>query len=152
MIYSLLAVVHALAAAAWFGSMFYSFSVLQPRAKKYFANDAEFEAFIATISQGARWKVLGAFGLVALSGLGLVFVTYPVRPHSSWLPIVFAKALLFVIALGVFCHTSWRLWPRRVMAAPSEVPEIQRAFRWVAMTMISLVGASAALGVLAHTL
>ena len=47
------AVAHALAGAAWFGSMFYSLAVLQPRAKAYFEeDDGRFEEFVATIAGG----------------------------------------------------------------------------------------------------
>jgi uncharacterized membrane protein len=147
--YAVFAVVHALASAAWFGSMFYSFSVLHPRAKQYFSDDSDFEAFIATLSQGARWKVLGAFAVVAASGLGLC-LTHPPRSQHAWLALVVAKALLFLISLLVFCYTSWRLWPRRILATRAEVPALQRTFRRIAVTMITLIGASIVLGVLAH--
>jgi hypothetical protein len=57
-----------------------------------------------------------------------------------------------VIAVGVFCFTSWRLWPARVMASAAEIPKFQRAFRLVAMTLLILVGASMVLGVIGKTL
>jgi hypothetical protein len=54
--------VHVLASAAIFGAMFYSITVIQPRARRYFQSPHDFEEFIAVISNGARWKVLGGFG------------------------------------------------------------------------------------------
>jgi hypothetical protein len=52
----------------------------------------------------------------------------------------------------LFLHTSWRLWPARIFAAPSDIPRFQRTFRRVAITMITLASLSTAAGVLLHTL
>ena len=72
-----LAAVHALASAAWFGSMFYSLTVMQPRAERFFESAAEFEEFVAHVAQGARWKVLAAFAFVAATGGLLILVARP---------------------------------------------------------------------------
>jgi uncharacterized membrane protein len=147
-IYAFLSVIHVLAGAAWFGSMFYSLVVLHPQAHRYFARETEFEAFIATVSQGARWKVLGAMGLIAATGACLVLVRWPQLASPRWLLLVGAKGMLFVAALCLFVHTSWRLWPARLFASPDEVPRFQRAFRRVAIAMNTLAALSLALGVL----
>jgi uncharacterized membrane protein len=144
------AIVHALAGAAWFGSMFYSLTVLQPRAKAYFADDAQFEDFVATLARGARWKVLSAFALVLLSGLALVPLFVSHLSRTAWLTLIITKVVLFLVALCIFCYASWRLWPSRIFATPEELPVIQRRFRRVGIALIVLVGLDFALGVFAH--
>jgi uncharacterized membrane protein len=149
---ALLAVLHALAGAAWFGSMFYSLTVMQPRAVRYLERPERFEEFIAVVSAGARWKVLAAFALLAGTGMGLVLVGRREALSALWVGVVVAKGLLWLAALGLFVHVSWRLWPARVLALPEEVPALQRTFRRVGWTMILLVGGNLALGVVAHHL
>jgi uncharacterized membrane protein len=82
-LYSILAVVHTLAAATWLGAMVYSFAVLHPHAMRYFRQETEFEAFIAAISHGARWPVLLAIALLAGTGIGLVAISRPQPPSPS---------------------------------------------------------------------
>lgn len=147
---SLLAMVHALAGAAWFGAMFYSLLVLQPRARRYFDRPAEFEVFIATLSQGARWTMLAAFGIIGVTGVGLVLSHSLESASRSWLLLVGLKALIFFAAFGLFVYVSWRLWPARVLALDDEIPRFQKVSRRLAATMLVLVGLSIALGILAH--
>lgn len=150
LVHAALAVVHALAAAAWFGSMFYSLLVLQPRAKTFFNDDRQFEEFVATLSQGARWKVLSAFTLVLFSGVALIPVAAPHPLTKLWLSLIVAKSILFLAALCVFCYASWRLWPARIFASREEAPGFQRRFRRIGLWMIALVGLNLALGIIAH--
>ncbi|MCI0462575.1 MAG: hypothetical protein L0Z62_36965 [Gemmataceae bacterium] len=147
----LLAAAHALGGAAWFGAMVYSLTVLQPRAARYFERPERFEEFITFVSAGARWKVLGAFALVGGSGPGLLFVARPV-PSAVWLTLIGVKGALFLAALALFVHVSWRLWPARVLALPEEIPSLQRTFRRAGWAMIALVGLSLVLGVISHRL
>jgi hypothetical protein len=147
----LLAAAHALSSAAWFGSMFYSLTVMQPRAKQFFATDPEFEEFVAHVAQGARWKVLAAFGFVAVTGVLLIAVARPVPMTRGWLLAVFVKTALFAAAVAIFAYASWRLWPRRIFATPAELPAIQRQFRVVGFTLLLVAAASFALGILPHT-
>ena len=149
--HTVLAIAHALASAAWFGSMFYSLMVLQPRAKSYFQSGHEFEEFAATLAQGARWKVLTAFAFVGLTGLLLVVVARPQPMTSRWAAVLAIKLALFTAALAIFCYASWRLWPQRIFASPNELPAIQRRFRVVGLTLLLIAGASIALGILPHT-
>ena len=151
MLHALLAIAHALSSAAWFGSMFYSLTVMQPRAKRFFATDAEFEEFVATIARGARWTVLGAFAFVAITGAGLIVVARPVPMTTAWLAILWAKLTLFTCAITLFCHVSWVLWPRRIFAAPHELPRIQWQFRVIGITLLIIAALSFALGILPHT-
>src|SRR5262249_20504327 len=111
----LFAIGHALAGAAWFGSMVYSLTVLQPRAARFFATAGQFEEFIAVVSAGARWKVLAAFAFVAVTGLGLFFLRLPGPVSSLWWVLIAAKVGLFLAALALFWYVSWRLWPARVV-------------------------------------
>jgi putative copper export protein len=150
MTHAALAVAHALSSAAWFGSMFYSLTVMQPRAKRFFATDAEFEEFVATVAQGARWKVLAAFAFVAITGALLVVVARPVPMTTAWLAIIAVKIALFAAAVAIFCYASWRLWPRRIFASPAELPAIRARFRAVGFTLLSIAAASFALGIVPH--
>jgi uncharacterized membrane protein len=140
----LLAVIHALASAAWFGAMFYSLTTLHPRARRYFREDADLEEFIATVSQGARWKVLLAFAIMAISGIALAFLSN--WSGSDWY-LIAAKSLLWLIALLVFIYGSWRLWPRRIFATTAELPDIRARFRAIAITLTTIAAAAIALGV-----
>jgi hypothetical protein len=130
--------------------MFYSLTVLQPRAKAYFVDNAQFEEFVATVARGARWKVLSAFALVLLSGLALIPLSASQLPRAAWLSLIIAKAVLFVAALCIFCYASWWLWPTRIFATPEELPALQRRFRRVGIALIILVGLDFAFGVVAH--
>ena len=151
LLHALLAIAHALSSAAWFGSMFYSLSVMQPRARRFFASDAEFEEFLATVAQGARWKVLAAFAFVALTGVGLIVVARPEPVTNTWLVIVAMKVALFAVAVAIFSYASWRLWPRRIFASPAEAPAIRRTFRAVGFALLIIAALSFALGILPHT-
>ncbi len=144
-----LLVLHGLVAAIWLGAMCYSAFVVQPRAKAYFHRPEEFEAFVASVSQGARWKVLLAMGVLGGSG-GLLLLVPARSPSPAVLWLIGAKALLLLAATGVFTYVSWRLWPARVFATPDEIPRFQRAFRGVAVIMVAIAAAGFALGVLLY--
>ncbi len=147
MIAVLLLILHTLAAAAWFGSMFYSLTVLQPRAKKYFQNDKDFEDFIATMAHGARYKVLAAIALIGITGLLLI----PHRAHPPhWWPMMIGKIVILLIATVLFCYGSWVLWPRRIFAAEDDIVRYQRKFRRLGLTLLFLAGLAIVLGLLAH--
>src|SRR5262245_13452708 len=70
--HAVLAAIHILAAAAWFGAMFYSLAVLHPRARAFFETPSRLEAFLAFIATGARWKVLCGCFVIAMTGIILV--------------------------------------------------------------------------------
>jgi uncharacterized membrane protein len=151
MLYTLAAVTHVLAGSAWLGAMVYSLLTLHPQARRYFETESEFEAFIATVSNGARHKVLLALAVIAASGVALIFVRWPHPISGEWLALVGVKIVLFSAALCLFIYTSWRLWPARLFAAPADLPRVQRLFRRVGFTMIALAVLSTVLGVLLHT-
>jgi len=145
-----LSVTHVLVAAAWFGAMFYSLTVLHPRAALFFKKNEDFEALITTMSAGARWKVLGACLLLAASGIWLTLINWRSPVPSIWLVFIGLKLALFLVALALFSYTSWWLWPARVFATAEELPLFQRKFRWIAWSLTVLVGLNIALGVAAH--
>lgn len=151
LIHSVLAVIHVLAGAVWLGSMVYSLTMLHPGAYRYFRDEAEFEAFIAAVSHGARGKVLFGMAVIGVTGIALVAAQWPQPISSRWVGFVGAKAVSFVAALCLFCYTSWRLWPARLFAVPEEIPRFQRTFRWVAVSMVTLAGLGMVLGILLHT-
>jgi hypothetical protein len=144
-----LTTLHALAGAAFFGSMFYSFYVVQPRSRLFFAQRRDFESFLASLAQGARYKVLLAFTLLGISGLALLFVRPSAMSSFGWL-VLGVKGVLFLAALVLFGYVSWHLWPVRLFALPEELPHLDRVFRWAAFAMLILVGLSFFLGTLAH--
>ena len=150
-IITLFTIAHALAGAAWFGAMFYSLTVLQPRAILFFDNDEKFETFITVISHGARWKVLGAFGLMAITGIPLTAFNWSIKSSTIWFGLVGIKSGLFLITLVIFVYTSWWLWPARVLATVEEMPSMQRKFKWVGGTLLALVGLNIAIGIVANT-
>lgn len=146
------AVVHTLTGALWLGAMAYSFFLLQPRARVYFSDPAAFESFMATVSHGTRWKVLGALGLLAGSG-GILMAERWREPRAvAWLVLIGLKTALVLAATALFVYVSWRLWPARVLAAAWEIPRIQRAFRWAAAVLLTLAASALVLGVLAGRL
>jgi len=147
-VWLILVSIHLLAGAAWFGAMIYSLMVLHPRAKRFFDEDDEqFEALIATVSQGARWKVLAVLGVIGGSGAALIpFAVW----HRGLGALLIVKTALLIAAVGIFCYASWRLWPVRIFALPGETEAIRGRFRMVAITLIGIAAAAMVLGVWAH--
>jgi uncharacterized membrane protein len=149
-VHALMAVLHGLVGAIWLGSMAFSLFVMQPRARAYFENQSDLEAFFATMGHGARWKVLLALGVLAVTGIGLAVVRWTHASSSWWLTLVGAKLVLFTVALGLFVHISWHLWPARLFASSQELPRLQGTFRRAGLTMLALAGLSTVLGILLH--
>jgi hypothetical protein len=149
----LVALVHALAAAALFGSMFYSLVVLHPRARGHFARVRELEQLITALARGARAKVLSALGLLAASGVLLaVFPAQSTARTRLWLVLVLAKAALLLGATLLFAVVSWRWWPARLFCLDDELPAQHRRFRRAGATLTLFAALALALGVLAHRL
>lgn len=145
-----LSTIHVVVAAAWFGAMFYSLTVLHPRAAAFFEKDVDFEAFITTVSDGARWKVLAACFLIAASGIGLAIINWRSPVPLTWLVLIGLKLGLLLIAFGLFSYTSWRLWPARVFATSEDIPRFQRKFRLIAWCLTVVVGFNMTLGLAAR--
>lgn len=142
----MLMLLHILAGAAWFGSMFYSIFVLQPRLCRYFDKPAERERFLLALSHGARWHMIAAITLVALSGLGLLTMPRE-RMTDAWLILIGIKTALLIGSTILFWRISWYWWPARLFALEAELPAFQRRFHFGAATMLVLVGLNATVGV-----
>jgi uncharacterized membrane protein len=144
-----LLLIHVLASAALFGAMFYSITLIQPKAKRFFQKPEDFEEFITFISNGARWKVLGGYAVIAITGFALI--PFHHSPMSrTWMILITTKIILLAAAVIFFSYVSWRLWPSRVFATPEEIPKYQRLFRLVGFVMITFVTIDFVLGVVAH--
>src|SRR5262249_6519361 len=142
----LIAAAHVLAGAAWFGAMFYSLTVLHPRARSFIGNPRKFEEFITHLAAGARWKVLGGAAFIALTGIALGLTgNTGAWSQAKWICLG-AKTVLFVVAVSVFCYASWVLWPARTLASDEEIPKFQARFRMVAVTLLFIVGLSMVIG------
>jgi uncharacterized membrane protein len=142
--------IHVLAGAAWFGAMFYSLTILHPRGKKFFGDDDEkLENLVATLAQGARWKVLSGLALIAVTGLATIPLAQS-RSTEHWNAIIAAKAILWLLAVAIFCRVSWRLWPARIFAAPQDLPKVRQQFRASAIALIGIAAAAMVLGVWVH--
>jgi len=117
-------------AAAWLGAMLYSLLVVQPRATEYFGALHRYESFAVVLGAGVRWKVIAMAAALAVSGAGLVAIQIARAddPSTLWIALVVAKAVLLLLAVALFAHVSWRLWPARIFAATAELPAIQMRF------------------------
>ena len=143
----LVLLVHVAAAVAWVGAMGYSLVVVQPRIARAMPDPARAEELYRELGAGNRWPVIGLIATLALSGAGLV-ILHGGGSQAWWLA-VGAKALLLTAAAGLFWWVSWRAWPRRIFALPSELPGVQARFRRVALVMSGLVALAFGLGLLA---
>lgn len=140
---ALLAIIHAGLAAAWVGGMAYSLFVVQPKLKRYFGTDEEGrEHLTAVIASGNRWRVLALIAAIAATGIALLLLV----DTNLWIHAL--KAILLIVATGIFWYVSYRHWPRRIFATPEERPALQNQLRLLATTMLALAATAFALGVL----
>lgn len=127
--------------------MAYSLFVVQPRVVRVLPDPVRAEDLYRELGAGNRRLVIGLIALLALSGVGLLFVQ---SGHTwIWWLTIGLKVLLLAGAAALFWWVSWRGWPRRVFALPEEIPAEQARFRRVALSMAALVGAAFVLGVAA---
>ena len=153
MVTIVLVVGHLLVAATWFGAMGYSLGVVQPRARRLFADDPHtYELLATTLAAGARWKVVAVLGFLGVSGIGLVGATDPAARGGWWWAVIGVKAVLLVVASVLFWYVSWRMWPRRLFALPGELPLRQREFLRVGAVLLVTAGIASALGGVAAVL
>jgi uncharacterized membrane protein len=153
---SVLVLVHVGVTAAWLGSMIYSLAVVQPKIAEFFADAGEREDFATVLASGARWKVLALAALLALSGAGLTAteLTDGESPGDAWTALVATKAALLTIAVALFGHVSWRLWPARLhahMTGSDELGRIQARFRIIALALTALIACGLIVGVVADS-
>jgi F0F1-type ATP synthase assembly protein I len=128
--------VYLMLAALWTGSMAYSLNVVQPKVAKFFTDEQEREAFLATLAHGNRWKVVAMASTMICAAVAVIAYT-----SATAVRVGFGVALaLDLIASAVFVQVSWRHWPARVFAVPSELPAFRSALMIRAWTMLGLVG------------
>lgn len=137
--------------------MIYSLLVVQPRMSAFLRDERDREDFAIALASGARWKVLGLCGVIALSGAGLLGLEIADEDDRGalWLSLVGAKAALLAVAVSLFVYVSWRLWPARLLAHVAESPDLpilQRRFRLAALGLTLVVTAGFVLGVVADSL
>ncbi|WP_166354741.1 hypothetical protein [Phytoactinopolyspora limicola] len=148
MVTSALAVIHLGLLAVWLGAMLYSLVIVQPRAARFFTDDDTHEEFLTVLGAGNRTPVLAI--LVAVVGTGIpLAATGELSTAAGWL--LGVEGVLVVAAAAVFTRVSWRLWPRRVFALPSERPAHRTQLRRHALLMVALVGTAFVLAVVAVT-
>lgn len=142
---------HVLGGGVWIGAMVFSIFVLHPRAESYFERDVDFETFIFSVVNGARWKVFSGIVAILISGIALcVWPGHEVVRDPIWLGALGIKIALFVVSAGLFIYVSWRLWPQRTFASPEELPAIKRHFWRVGVVMVVANAANMSLGIAAH--
>ncbi len=93
----------------------------------------------------ALCAALGASGIV----LAAMEIGAAPAPSRLWVALILAKAVVLVVAVGLFAYVSWWLWPARVFAAASELAAVQRRFRSVALLLTGAVAAGVVLGAVA---
>jgi putative copper export protein len=121
---------HVVVAAVWLGAMAYSLAIVQPRAARFLADERRTEELAAVLAAGARRKVLAVIAFIALSGVALVLIAPAGERSGAWWALIAVKAGLLGVALGVFAHVSWRLWPARLFAGPDEPRRCGRGSAW----------------------
>lgn len=142
MLVSLLLTVHLGLAAMWCGSMGYSLLVVQPKLARFFASSSDrLEELLIVLAHGNRWKVVPLIGVLVVSA-GLIAV------HD---PLFLVVLGLYVVAAAVFADVSWRHWPARVFALPSEHESFRKALRVRAWTMLVLVASAFTVGLTSVT-
>lgn len=143
-----LTIVHVWIGAAWLGGVWLSLTALHGRGPSLFARDADFERTIAGFSRGNRRVLIGCALAMAATGAALWVLRGP--GDGLWQALVAIKAGLLVANAAVFAYVSWVLWPARLFALPAELPALRRRQTRLRVASLVLLGASAALGVVAH--
>jgi putative copper export protein len=144
----ILAAVHLLSAAAWFGALVYRAFFVDPRAARFFRHGPEFERFSLDLAHGMRLVVLSALLTCGLSGFALLGLKW--NSADEWQMLMAVKAGLWAVAFALFAYISWVFWPNRVFATAAEWPRVRRQGFWLALTMIGIAGLGTVLGQLAR--
>jgi hypothetical protein len=87
---------------------------------RFFADDDSHEAFLVALAAGNRRRVLAL--VAAIGASGLMLLAY----DGDHLVIDGIKAVLLMVAGVVFLFVSYRHWPTRLFALPSERPAFRR--------------------------
>jgi hypothetical protein len=136
---------HLMSAAGWFGALFYRAFFVEPKAKRFFTSEADYERFTMHLADGMRSTVFAALLTCGLSGFGLVGYHWDSAP-AGWGLLMTAKVVAWVAAFSVFGYISWVFFPRRVFAVQAEYPRVRRQGFYLALVMIGLAGLGIVLG------
>lgn len=136
---------HGLAAAAWFGSIFYRTVVIDAKSFGYFPNRADYERFSTHLAHGMRYFVVAGLLTCGLSGFALLSLRWD-GSNVAWLVLMAAKAAVWLAAGILFTYVSWVHWPWRSLAAPHEFLRYRRQGQQLAYGMVALAGTGFALG------
>ena len=140
----LLAVVHLLSGAAWFGALVCRTFFVDPKSMRFFERGGDYEQFALHLADGMRAVVTAALLVCGLSGFALLGLRW--TPAAGWLSLMAVKGVVWLAAFVVFVYISWVYWPRRVFAAGAEVAALRRQGLALALVMIALAGSGIVLG------
>jgi hypothetical protein len=145
----IVAMIHLIAAAGWFGALVYRTLFVDPRALRFFGQTDGYEQFSLALADRMRWVVMAALLTSGLSGFVLLGLRW--NPSAGWQTLMLVKAVSWTIAFAVFAYISWVFWPRRLFAIQSEYRKVRRQGLALALTMITLAGLGIVLGQLGQT-
>jgi hypothetical protein len=140
----IVAMVHLLAAAGWFGALVYRTLFVDPRALRFFGLTDGYEQFSLALANRMRWVVMAALLTSGLSGFLLLGLRWDAS--AGWQALMLVKAVSWGVAFAVFAYISWVFWPHRLFAIPAEYRKVRRQGVALAMTMITLAGLGIVLG------
>lgn len=129
-----LVVAHLTLVSIWLGSMAYSLGVVQPKVDRFFPDEQRREEFLIRLAHGNRWKVIGLLAALLATALAVIALS----PHDRAAYTV--ALILYTIAAAIFCNVSWRHWPARLFALPTELAGFRRRLRIQATAILALVG------------
>ena len=95
-----LSCVHALVGAGWLGSIFYSAMVLNPRTPRILEGELA-ERYLLEITHGNRYRVLGAFTVVVVTGT-ILAVLGGVESFKWLLLVIHVFLMLFSVSVRLF--------------------------------------------------
>src|SRR5262249_54567952 len=119
-----LALVHLLSGAAWFGALVYRTFFVDPKSRRFFTRSGDYEHFSLYLADGMRIVVTAALLACGLSGFALLGLRW--TPTTGWLALMVIKAVVWLVALVVFVYISWVYWPHRVFAVGADVAALRR--------------------------
>ena len=128
---------HGLSGAAWFGAIFYRTATVDRKVKSYCPEPAEYERLSIHLAHNMRYMVWGGILTCGLSGFALVGLRWQPE-NEAWLGLMGAKVVVWLAAVGLFCYVSYRHWPWRALAAPTESDRYRAEAQRLAWLMVAL--------------
>jgi hypothetical protein len=144
-----LAAVHLLSAAGWFGALTYRTFFVDPKAFTFLGSGNEFERFSLSLAHGMRRVVLAALLVCGLSGFVLAGLRW--TPADIWCALMATKVGLWMIAFAIFAYVSWVYWPRRVFATAAEWGAVRWQGRLLSLGTIGIAMLGMVLGQLGQS-